>query len=62
MARGVMVAGRFVMLQSESQPEAQRSVKVTLKDLPLHNVDNVAVLAEIKKFCPMASIVQYANI
>ncbi len=60
--KGITLAGRYILLQSETCPESQRSVKVTLKDLPLHSVENVDVLAEMKNHCSVTSAVQYSNI
>ncbi len=60
--KGIHLTGKFVLLCSESQAGAQWSVKVMIKDLPLHSVGNEDMLEEVKKVCKVTSIVHYANL
>ena len=62
VANGVTIAGRYIQLQSEVRPEKQRSVRITLKDLPLHSVSNEDVLEAIRDICHVTSLVKYANV
>ncbi len=60
--RGLHVAGHFVLLWSEVYLGALQLVKVTLKDLPLHCVDNEDVLDSLQKVCKVNSTVKYSNL
>ncbi len=56
------VAGKYVMLQNEINPTQRNTVKITVKDLPLHSVSNQEVLDAINQCCPVHSEVKYSNI
>ncbi len=62
VANGVTIAGRYIQLQTEVRPEKQRSVRITLKDLPLHSMSNEDVLEAIRDICHVTSLVKYANV
>ncbi len=62
VAQGITVASRYIQLQSDVRHDRQRSVKVTLHDLPLHSVDNADVLDTLREVCHVTSPVQYANV
>ena len=55
VAQGITVAGRHIQLQSDVRHDKQRSVKVTLHDLPLHSVDNTYVLDALREVCHVTS-------
>ncbi len=58
----LMVVGKYVMLQSEYLAPHKKSVKVMIKDLPLHSVDNEEVLDALKDICDVLSPVNYSNV
>ncbi len=60
--RGLMVAGKFVTLCSEYHSNFKESVKITLKDLPLHAVDNELVLEAVRPLATVLSPVNYLNV
>ncbi len=62
VAMGITVAGRYIQLRSEFHPEAKKSLKVTLHDLPLHSVGNEEVLHALNDICCITSTVNYANV
>ncbi len=62
VSRGINVAGQHVALCSELRSQQTATVKVTLKDLPLHSIANEQVLEAIKEYCKVASEVRYANL
>ena len=49
-------------MRSEVRPEARHSVKVTLKDLPVHSVRNEDVLETMRTLCTITSTVKYSNL
>ena len=51
MSRGINVTGQHVVLCSELRLQQTATVKVTLKDLPLHSITNEQVLEAIKEHC-----------
>ncbi len=57
-----MVAGKQIMLRSQLNPQCQESVKVTLKDSPLHKVSNEETLEALKEICLVQSEVCYSNV
>ena len=59
---GLHLAGKFILLQSETRAGLKESVKVTLCDLPLHSISNEEVLDAMKKVCSVVSPVFYANL
>ncbi len=59
--RGLTVAGKFVC-HSEFTTRTSRSVKITVKDLPLHYVDNAQVLETFSQICTILSPVQYGTL
>ncbi len=60
--RGLTVAGKFVTLCSEYRSNIKESVKITLKDLPLHAVDNESVLKAVRPLASVLSPVNYSNV
>ena len=59
---GLHLAGKFILLQSETRAGMKELVKVTLCDLPLHSVSNEEVLNAMKKVCSVISPVFYTNL
>ena len=59
--KGLMVAGKYVTLRSEYLAPHNKSVKVMIRDLPLHSVDNEEVLDTLKDICDVLSLVNYSN-
>ena len=43
-------------------PAQRNTVKITVKDLPLHSVSNQDILDAVKEYCPVYSEVKYSNI
>ena len=60
--KGVTIAGRFITLQSDHRPEVRQSVKITIKDLPLHSIGNEAILEHMCGLCEVTSTVNYSNL
>ena len=60
--KGLVVAGKQIMLRLELNPLRQETVKVTLKDLLLHKVSNEETLEALKEVCPVQSEVHYSNV
>ncbi len=60
--KGMTVAGEHIMLQNETNPAQRNTVKITVKDLPLHSVSNQEVLDAVKECCIVHSEVKYLNI
>ncbi len=50
------------MALAATQQEVSDSVKLILKDLPLHEVSNEEVLLELKKHVSVLSEVKYSNV
>ena len=59
---GITLAGCYIPLQSKTASHRWPSVKITIKDLPLHAVDNEDILEVVKEHCEVQSAVAYANI
>ena len=57
--KGLMVAGKYVALQSEYRSTFKKTVKITLRDLPLHAVNNEEVLEALHDCCSVVSLVNY---
>ncbi len=62
MACGLSVAGVHVPLRSEAHLVKKHSVKLTVRDLPLHAVDNEEVRAVISEICVVTSEVMYGTV
>ncbi len=62
VSKGITVAGRYIQLQSEVRQDRVHLVKVTLRDLPLHSVDNETVLETLGEVCQITSPVRYSNV
>ncbi len=62
VCKGMTVAGKHVMLRNEMNPAQRNTIKMTVKDLPLHSVSNQDVLDAVKEYCPVYSEVKYSNI
>ncbi len=60
--KGLNIAGKHILLHSEYRLSQVKSMKVTLKDLPLHSVSNEEVLEALKTVCPVQSEIRYANV
>lgn len=60
--QGITLAGCFVLLRADTRPAFKDSVKMTIKDLPLHSVSNKDVLEAVKSCCPVLSEVKYSNL
>ncbi len=48
-------------LRSEYRSAQKKSVKITLKYLPLHSMGNEDVLESVKEYCKVWSMVNYSN-
>ena len=59
---GITVAGKYIQLRSEFWSANVKSVKITLRDLPLHCVDNAEVLEAVSHLCTVLSPVQYGTL
>ncbi len=44
VVQGLTIAGNYIQLQNDLRSSARMTVKITLRDLPLHAVDNAQVL------------------
>ena len=62
VSTGITLAGQYVPLQSEERVHHKSTVKLTLRDLPLHSVSSEDVLETLKAVCEVQSEVQYANV
>ncbi len=62
LATGLDLAGKHISLESRTLSAPVLNVKITVKDLPLHEVSNEAVLEAVKQIAPVASPVKYSNI
>ncbi len=62
VSQGITIAGCYIQLHSEFCPEARRSLKVMLHDLPLHSMDNKQVLQALNELCQVISPVNYSNL
>ncbi len=60
---GLTLAGKYISLCSESHQSPRKStVKLMLKDLPLHTVSNTDMLENLQDFCKVQSEVNYSNV
>ena len=59
---GIILAGRYIPLRSELCSNCKTTVKVTLKDLPLHAVSNSEVLEALCEVIEVESEVSYCNV
>lgn len=62
VAQGLTLAGKHIMLRSEFHATKASTAKVTLRDLPLHMVDNEQVLAVMNECCSVKSEVFYGTV
>ncbi len=62
ITKGLTVAGKYVALHSEYKSASRNSVKITLRDLPLHDVGNEDVLEALHELCTVLSTISYSNI
>ena len=62
VSSGITLGGKHIPLQSEFRPQHQTSIKITIKDLPLHMVDNAQVLNALSKICEVTSEVFYGTL
>ena len=62
VAQGITVVGKHILLHSEFRSNTQCSVKIVLKDLPLHMVDNSQVLDAMTDQCEVVSEVFYGTL
>ncbi len=60
--KGLVIVGKQITVRSEFAPKQAQSVKITLKDLPLHSIANNAVLMGLKEHCQVLSEVHYSNV
>ena len=59
---GITLGRKHIPLQSEFRPQCQTSVKITIKDLQLHIVDNSQVLNALSEICEVTSEVFYGTL
>ncbi len=59
---GITLAGRYIPLRPELCSNCKTTVKVTLKDLPLHAVSNSEVLEALHEVLEVESEVSYCNV
>ena len=60
--KGLTVAGKYVILWSEYLAPHKKSMKIMIRDLSLHAVDNEEVLDALKDICDVLSPVNYSNV
>ncbi len=60
--KGLNIAGKHILLHSEYKSSQVKSMKVTLKDLPLHSVSNEEVLEALKEVCLVQLEIRYINV
>ena len=59
---GITLNGKHISLHVDSRPGFKKTVCITIKDLSLHTMDNMAVLEAVSKDYPVVSDVQYATV
>ncbi len=59
---GITLNGQHVSLRVDPRPGFKKTVHITVKDLLLHIIDNVAVLEMISSSYSVASDMQYATV
>ncbi len=62
VAQGLTLGGRHIPLHSKFHTTQMKTVKVTVKDLPLHVVDNEQVLSVISDLCVVKSEIFYGMV
>ena len=62
LAAGLDLAGKHISLESHSFSTSSPTVKIVVKDLPLHEVTNEDVLEAVKQVAPVMLMIKYANI
>ncbi len=60
--KGLTLNGKHIQLCSEIRPADRKTVRVTLRDLPLHTVDNSDILDALSDNFTVTSEVQYSTI
>ena len=60
--QGITVTGKYIPLRSEFHSNVQQMVKVVVKDLPLHMVDNLQILSVLSDICEVASEIHYRTL
>ena len=61
-AVGIQLAGKHIPLNVAQGQGLHSTVKLVLKDLPLHEVSNEHVLEAVKQYAEVVSEVRYSNI
>ena len=59
---GITLNSKHISLQVDSRPGFKKTVHITIKDLPLHTIDNMTVLEAVSANFPVVSDIQYATI
>ena len=62
VTKGITMVGKYIALHSEFQSSYKASAKVTIRDLPLHVVDNKEVLSVVCPLCSVLSPVSYSHV
>ena len=62
VVQGITLAGKHIPLRSEFHLMQQKTVKITIRDLPLHEVDNDQVLEAMHILCTVHSEVLYGTV
>ncbi len=62
VSQGITVERKHIPLRSEFCSNVQQTVKVVVKDLPLHMVDNSQVLSVLSDICEVASEIHYGTL
>ena len=60
--KGLNIASKHILLCSEYKSSQVKSIKVMLKDLPLHSISNEEVLEAMKEECQVQLEIRYANV
>ncbi len=59
---GITILGKHIPLHSEFRPQWQCTVKIVLKDLLLHLIDNSQVLETVSEICEVLSKIFYGTL
>ncbi len=62
VASGIDLAGKHIDITSRGDYASSPNVKITIRDIPLHEIANDKVLQALKEFTEEASLVKYCNI
>ncbi len=62
MEKGLSLNGKHIPLHSEVRSLNQKTIKIKIKDLPLHEVDNIEVLDALSSLVTITSEVKYSTI